>query len=723
MQPSTTIDNSIFRDLFQNTQVSMIIFDQKQQILEVNDAFCKFCDFSRNDILGKPLENFIYDADKVAMSIFEEHFNKGVLMQVYDVRLIRKDSTYEWHRMKISTSADQKYIFAVFKHIDDLQRTMEVNAMQNQELDAIINSLPGLFYVSDLDGKILKYNDHCRNLFATGLNDADQVRSIDFVHKDDLDKVLKMRSEAIINGDSRGNLRIIDKDGNIKYYHISNKVFLFENEICTMGIGIDISDNHHLAFNLQERVKELKCINQISEIVNKPDFDPISDLEEIVDILPPAYFKPESTYVRIALNDYSISSKIFKQTSRKQVSSSPNSYGFKLKIEVFIDEDISFLEEEQTMLNTLCHNIVTGINRFYSKQELKRSEKNYRSLFDNSPAVIVIWDINDFKVKEVNKEACKLYGFSKKEFLSLSVFDYNPPEIQTKIREYAKSILTAKKKVSQYTLHHKNNHGDDFYLDISSLPIDYKGQSCILSLGKNITELVIQENNLKEYAQQIRKLNRRIETAREDERSRLSRDIHDVLQQELTVIKLYSGILSEELETGNSEIIKKRTDKIISMVDQSIETTRNIARNLRPQDSFNRGIYGAIEHQCREISNSSAVKVHFHGKEGNNQLLDAELTDNLYRIFQESISNILKHAKATEINVKLISDDDNISLTIVDNGIGFDVKDTRKNGLGLLGIKERVNLFDGVFKITSEKNKGTKSEIKLPIVKSLLENN
>lgn len=205
--------------------------------------------------------------------------------------------------------------------------------------------------------------------------------------------------------------------------------------------------------------------------------------------------------------------------------------------------------------------------------------------------------------------------------------------------------------------------------------------------------------------------------AQEDERRRIAREIHDSLGQLLTAIKFNVEILedsSELQEQGD----KQRLEDIKSLLDNSMAEAREISYNLMPSVLMDFGLVPALQYHCEQFSKRNAVQTTFRAT-GIDARIDPAMEIGLYRIAQEALNNIAKHAQAEDVNVQLIGDDRSIRLMIDDDGKGFviqffDPATGHRHGMGLVSMRERAISFGGSFILNSKPGRGTEIIVELP---------
>jgi PAS domain S-box-containing protein len=351
-----------------------------------------------------------------------------------------------------------------------------------------------------------------------------------------------------------------------------------------------------------------------------------------------------------------------------------------------------------------------------SEASLLDSEQKYKLLFDSNPMPMWMRSFNGPGIIDVNESACGLFGYTKNEFLQMDIQEFiNPQKLERFFIEYQK-IIPEVKNLGVWKYRHKNG----FLLDIETIAQDiiYKGEYVRLTLAIDVTEKIKAEENLKKSYQDIRQLVARIENIREEERTTIAREIHDELGQQLAGIKMDLSWLTKKLVVKD-ELINKRVESIFQLLNETVKAVRRIATKLRPSVLDDLGLGDAIKWQSLEFKKRSGLEVHCVLESGTIEIA-ADIRVGLFRVFQESLTNIARHAKATEVTVLLKWKEGLLTLSVSDNGNGFDASKTGHNKtLGLLGIKERVIMMGGVCEVTSQPGKGTSVVATVPLQDSL----
>lgn len=232
---------------------------------------------------------------------------------------------------------------------------------------------------------------------------------------------------------------------------------------------------------------------------------------------------------------------------------------------------------------------------------------------------------------------------------------------------------------------------------------------------RDVTQRKKSEEEIKKNTEQLRLLTTHIQNIREEERTRIAREIHDELGQQLTGLKMDAYWIGKKIDVTDKTIHEKIAS-MTSLIDDTITTVRRIASDLRPSILDDLGLIAALEWQSQEFEKRTGTKSHFNNYIINLNL-QKDLATNIFRVYQEALTNITRHAKATDIETTIEEKDNHIILIITDNGVGIDLSDVNyKNSLGLIGMKERAALFKGELSIESQKQKGTTITLKIPLL-------
>ena len=240
-----------------------------------------------------------------------------------------------------------------------------------------------------------------------------------------------------------------------------------------------------------------------------------------------------------------------------------------------------------------------------------------------------------------------------------------------------------------------------------------------LKVQERTKELLHANKELQRAEEQVHNLSQRILTVQEMELQQISLYLHDSVAQNLSSLKIAGGTLLREAVEGNMPS-PQEVQEWSNLLDQCIKTVRELSYNLRPPGLEQIGLASAVADYCRDFSKKTGIAVRFSKAGVDNLPVAFEYAINIYRLVQEALNNIEKHAGATNVEVRLIASHPNVILRLEDNGCGFDPEEGYRWALenkrfGLLGMEERVRMMQGSFTLHSALGQGTKIIVEFPV--------
>jgi PAS domain S-box-containing protein len=349
---------------------------------------------------------------------------------------------------------------------------------------------------------------------------------------------------------------------------------------------------------------------------------------------------------------------------------------------------------------------------------LYRNEALYRTTLNASPDAIVVIDL-DSKVKVASPSALQIYGSeSLSDIEGRSIFDFLDKSELSRVNVNLERMFDKYLGSIEYLMLRAN--GNTFPAEVNGDVIrDSKGNPTgLVFIIRDMTERKASESKLAESKEQLREFAGHLQSIREEEKIALAREIHDDLGQILVAMKMDLGMLKNKMSNSNvivpQSVVKEELSKLFELTNRTIAIARRIMSELRT-DAFNN--LGFVEAAKLYVENfKERYKIHCDFDTNVDSVnLSQNQTVAMYRILQESLSNIVKHAKASNVNVNLSKRDDEIHFEIIDNGCGFDINNSgRVDSFGLVGMRERVALLSGDFSIDSKLGEGTRISIIIP---------
>lgn len=355
--------------------------------------------------------------------------------------------------------------------------------------------------------------------------------------------------------------------------------------------------------------------------------------------------------------------------------------------------------------------------RLRTERALQESEERYRLLFEHGFAGIFRSTV-DGRILDCNDEAAKVFGYES----GGDLLHVKPEELyfDDKQRKGLIDELQKNGSLRNYELLMKRKDGSPVWVltNITLLGSEEGGEQIVEGVLLDITERKLIEQELAQSYRQLQSLSARVENVREEERTRIAREIHDNLGQALTGLKMDFSWLEKTLSRTTDETVQgKATPKlkeIAQLLEETIQTVRDIATELRPGLLDTLGLCAAIDWQAQAFGQRSGIKCKTTLCE-EPQNLPMDRSTALYRIFQEILTNIARHSKAQQFSVTVAEIAHNVILTVHDDGIGITEEQLRHpKSLGLIGMRERALAFGGSMQISGSPEKGTTVRVILP---------
>jgi PAS domain S-box-containing protein len=348
-----------------------------------------------------------------------------------------------------------------------------------------------------------------------------------------------------------------------------------------------------------------------------------------------------------------------------------------------------------------------------AEEASRESEQRYRTLFENSP-VGIYRTTPDGRILAGNPTFARMMGYSSFEELAsrnLNARDFEPECSRRRFKEQ----LEKEGQITGLESQWRRRDGSVISVrenarairDDSGRLLYYEGTA------EDVTEHKQAEKERQRSLEQLRALAASLQNIREEERKRVAREIHDQLGQALTAIKLDLSSLTRDFTAEQSQQWK-RASSVLRLVDQTIQSVRRISTELRPGMLDDLGLVATVEWATREFAARTGTKCHLDlPKE--HVALDPETATALFRILQETLTNVGRHASASEVKVRLAQQDGELTLEVHDNGRGITEDEISSAGsLGILGMRERALLLGGEVTLSGAPEKGTTVSVRIP---------
>lgn len=363
-----------------------------------------------------------------------------------------------------------------------------------------------------------------------------------------------------------------------------------------------------------------------------------------------------------------------------------------------------YLVKGEFNVNLLSKSIGYSIERKKVEEKILASEDKYRQIFYKNPFPMWINDRDTLRILEVNDAAILKYGYSREEFLELKLDDIH-------LGPASAEMYPGKEVIQEQRWQQRKKNGEIIIVEFTSYPISYFDSIAMQAQVNDITENIRLENELNQKKQQLVEA---VLSTQETERKKIGGELHDNINQILTAVKLNLGFAME-----NRDHSERLIQKCIINTTTAIEEIRKLSKELiLPGNLKELGLVHSIEDLLKEMLKESTIQYSFNATGEEEIKVSEEHKLTIYRIIQEQLNNILKHAAATIVNVHMDLYPEAIQLSIEDNGKGFN-SGLRRKGIGITNIISRAELFNGIVKIDTAPGKGCRLEVMLRSKKNL----
>ncbi len=353
-------------------------------------------------------------------------------------------------------------------------------------------------------------------------------------------------------------------------------------------------------------------------------------------------------------------------------------------------------------------NFMDITDRKRAEEALRRSEEDFKSLIENALDLILTIDM-DGVISYASPAIERLLGFKPEEFVGRDFRGTIHPDDADKVMKVSKGVNPSTDI--------RVGHRDGTWRYFEGIVKKRLRNSRVVGVtinARDITERKLADEELRSSRQQFRDLSAHLQAMREEERKKIARDLHDELGQALTALRMELSWLKKKLPE-NDKVLHEKVASISKVVDDTVRTVQRISTELRPGILDDLGLVPAIEWQAAEFQNHTGIKceVSLNNKD---LVLDQDRSAAVFRILQETLTNVARHANATRVKVTLNEKVGKLMLRINDNGKGITPRQiSGSKSLGLIGIRERAYSLGGEARIVGNAARGTTVTVTIPL--------
>ncbi len=718
------------------------------RFIRANDRLCEITGYSREEILYETVRNITHPDDlKDDWEKFQNMIRGEIPEYSNEKRYIRKDGKVIWVHVTARVIRDSfgKPVRTVGIVIDITKRKLAEEELRISEktIRDITSSLAEGIYVLNPHGNSLFMNPEAERLLGWTNAELMNKNVHEVIHCQRADNSLLTAEECgILNVIKTGvqfasnDEVFIRRDGTTFPISVISSPIMRDGKIVAVVAAFrDMTETKMLAEALSASEKRYHILFDQS-----PDgivlIDKTGKVIEFNEAAPRQLGYSREEFARLSLQDIDPTQSIEAIHSRIKRILNVGKAGFavihrtkqgELRA-VHVTAKAIFLSGIP-VVHAIWHDITESKQ---TEEKLRRSEEKFRTLFESASDAMYILDLRG-NFLDINTAAYECLGYAKEEMMSMNLIELVSPQFAGRVRERIGHV--ARDSHGKFESAYMKKDGTLLPVEVNARTIEFEKGKAIFSIIRDITERKGMEETLKRSheelelrvaertseltrsGEQLRNLASHLHSVREEERINIARDIHDDLGQMLLALNMDLRWFRDKY--GDHGPIFGKVESMLNTLNATIKSVKRICTELRPSLLDDFGLVTAMQWQAIEFQKRWRIKCNVEVVPLDDIELEKGKRTALFRIFQEALTNVLKHAEADEVTAKLTQDDYNVTMEIVDNGKGItDTELLKPQSFGLLGMRERVFPWGGNIEITGGKSRGTKLRVTIPSPKN-----
>lgn len=701
------------------TMDGYVLADTHGAIKDVNPAYCELVQYSRDELLRMNIGQL--DAQLTAAELeqrTESIVGRGA--DRFETKHCRKDGAILDLDVSgiVMRTRDGPWIAAFVRDTTERRRVQRALEASEERLNAFFSHAPSGLALLDSE---LRYT-HVNPYLAT-MNGRSVEEHLGKTPADVLD-VIGAHVETLVRGvrDSREPVFNLEMSGQVKgaMMHFVASVFPIPGPGDRVGVGavvVDITERKRAEKALRESEARYRVVfeNSPAGVIVVGRDGGIRAFNRAM--LEPGGYAPEDIARLRSVEDLYADPQ-----DRARIWERFQEDGFVQGMDVRLRAKDGGTYDAAMSLNSLVFGgepcVIAHIQDVTERKRVERalveSERRFRRLADNAPAIIYRHRLGENPGFDYISPAVEaMTGYGQQEFYEDPGLGQRivHPEDRARLQDFVRGVLPPSPHVARWIC----RDGTIIWTEDRSVPVydDRGALVAVEGIALDITRAKTADAKLRESREQLRQLAARLQAVREEERATIAREIHDELGQALTGIKIDLSWLAGDAPRSWSRV-RERSSGLFALVDSAIDTVRELATRLRPAVLDDLGLAAAVEWQAQDIAKRTGLTMAVTTPP-DDVPLDRDQATALFRILQEALTNVVRHADATHGVVELRCDDTAVILEVTDNGRGIGEESAgAAESLGLLGMRERAAAFGGTVTVAPGPEGGTRVTATVP---------
>lgn len=718
-----------YKTVLENVMDVYYKMDINGTICEISPSIKHYTTLKHEDLIGQKYTKFFVNSQ--SEKEFKERIYNDKKIQDYCTEICLNGTK----TIPVSISAtltcdaadNPEYIEGFVRDISNRKYMQDMLKSSESKFRSYIEFSPHAVVVSDISGKFIEVNTAATRLTGNTVEELLSMDKYSLFTESSQEKFTHHNQKTRNYGLASDELELKTKWGEIKHVLVDSVKMPDQKHI---GFVSDVSYHKKIENKLRQEHEYLEEVQRIARIGNatidfaKGTWESSKTLDDIIGI-DKDYEKKIENWIKIIHPDtlpeldYYFRINVIEQRTNIETE---------FKIIRHNDQQIRWLYvigqpefDNFGKIKKLLFTLQDITERKEWTNKLYQNEALYRTTLNASPDVIVVVDL-DGKVKMLSPVAKQMYGSDNLDLIiGHSITDFIADEDIPKLQKNFILMFNGYLGTIEYKM--KRANGEIFPTEVNGDVIrDSNGlPSSLVFIIRDITQRKLAEEALAHSKSQLKEFAGHLQSIREEEKIALAREIHDDLGQILVAMKIDMGMFKRKLINPKDQLsitfIDQEMTRMLELTNKTIATARRIMTDLRSDTVNNLGFIEAAKMYIENFNERYEIECMFENDVSEIKFSQKQ-TVALYRILQESLNNIIKHANASHVKVKLSKTADIMSLHIVDNGCGFEINGAKRvDSYGLTGMKERVALLEGKIKIDSKIGKGTSICIEIPDIR------
>jgi PAS domain S-box-containing protein len=509
MVEQLALSESTLRSAFDHSAIGMAIVMPDGRFERVNKELCRILGYSEKELLETTFQQITHpdDLDK-DLSYLTQCLNKTITRYRMEKRYFHKNGTIVWANLGVSLVRDPGseplFFVSQIEDIGDRKRSEETILHEKNLSDTIIKFMPGIFYLSDKQGNLLRWNADFESITGYNSMEVAKMKNTDFVDKRQQDFILEKRREAIATGKASAEVNLVTKTGRKLNYYVTVIPIVYNNESCILGMGVDFTERKKAEsalvqknMEIEDRVRELRCLYRISEMANDKNLSLDHFIRDAASYICGAFARPNETLVKIVIGNKNFQTPGFTETNSKQealITVKGQRLGNIVVCQYKHENDETgeqntFPPEKVSLINSIASIVSNAVEKQMADTELKTMADEFRAIIENTNESILLLS-QDYKVLRFNKTAKeRLKRVSDKEI-------YPGADFQNFLYPGSEEIFTElftaalKGEAMDIETQSKDKNDIAFWLRTRMFPVKESDQKIysVAVLAENITE-------------------------------------------------------------------------------------------------------------------------------------------------------------------------------------------------------------------------------------------